>query len=201
MSSPFKDRMGNQLTWKEAIPKIGFRFQSYYLEFLTALLWWLGFLPSHTVRKLLLKAAGMKIGKKSYIHIGLRTYDPRNITIGEGTIVGDYATLDGRDMLEIGNHVDIASGVMIFNGSRDIHTEDFTLVLKPVKIGNYVFIGPRAIILPGVTVGDGAVIGAGAVVTKDVSPKTLVGGVPAKKIRDRDVKELKYRLGRARLFF
>lgn len=200
MPSPFKDRMGRQLDWDAATPKIIFRVKSYWLEFITALVWWLSFIPSHTARKLIFRLAGVKIGNKSYIHIGCRIYEPRNITIGTGTIVGNYATLDGRDRLEIGDHVDIASQVMIYNAQHDVDSEDFKLTSKPVRIGNHVFIGPRAIILPGVTIGDGAVIAAGSVVTKDVPPKTLVGGVPAQKIRDRNIKELKYRLGRARLF-
>lgn len=200
MLSPFKDRMGRKLTWEEAIPKITFRIKSYHIEFTTAWLWILGHVPSHTFRKFIFRLSGVKIGKKSHIHIGCRMYEPKNITVGEGTIIGDHATLDGRDKLTIGDHVDLASEVMIFNASRDIHTDDFKVVFKPVTIRNHVFIGPRAIILPGVTVGYGAVIAAGAVVTKDVPAKTLVGGVPAKKIRDREVSELKYCLGRARLF-
>ena len=165
MKSPFKDRMGRELSFGEAIPKIGFRFRSYWTEFWTACLWFLGHIPSHSFRKTLLRIAGVKIGRKSFIHLGCRVYEPTNIAIGEGTIIGDHATLDGRDRLTIGDHVDIASEVMIFNASRDIHTEDFKLKLAPVAIGNHVFIGPRAIILPGVTVGDGAIIAAGAVGT------------------------------------
>jgi acetyltransferase-like isoleucine patch superfamily enzyme len=57
-----------------------------------------------------------------------------------------------------------------------------------------------AIILPGINIGDGAVIAAGAVVTKDVEPYSIVGGVPAKPISDRKAKNLNYKLGRARLF-
>lgn len=200
MNSPFKDRMGRKLTWAEANKKILFRLKSYPIELATALLWLIGFVPSHILRKIAFISAGVKIGRKSYIHIGCRIYEPKNIKIGDGTIIGDHVTLDGRDELTIGNHVDIASEVMIFNATRDIHTEDFKVLFKPVKIGNHVFIGPRAIILPGVTIGDGAVVGAGSVVTKDVAKKALVGGVPAKKIKDRAVKDLYYRLGRARLF-
>ena len=62
------------------------------------------------------------------------------------------------------------------------------------------FIGPRAIILPGVKIGKGAVVGAGAVVTKDVAPFKVVGGVPAKEIGERKNKNPNYKLGRARLF-
>ena len=67
-------------------------------------------------------------------------------------------------------------------------------------MGDYVFIGPRVIILPGVKIGKGAVVAAGAVVTKDVSEFTIVGGVPAKEIGERKNKKPNYKLGRARLF-
>jgi len=69
-----------------------------------------------------------------------------------------------------------------------------------VIIGDYVFIGPRAVIMPGVHIGKGAVVGAGAVVTKDVPEMTVVAGIPAKEIRKRNLTELKYKIGRARWF-
>jgi acetyltransferase-like isoleucine patch superfamily enzyme len=58
------------------------------------------------------------------------------------------------------------------------------LVTKPIVIGDNIWIGSFSVILSGVTVGDGAIIAAGAVVTKDVPPRTVVGGVPARKIRE-----------------
>ncbi|KKR50505.1 MAG: Acetyltransferase, partial [Candidatus Levybacteria bacterium GW2011_GWA2_40_16] len=76
----------------------------------------------------------------------------------------------------------------------------FRPISKPVIIEDYVFIGPRSIILPGVTIGKGAVVAAGAVVSKDVAPFTVVGGVPAVKIRDRKLKNPLYTLGRVRMF-
>jgi len=144
--------------------------------------------------------AGVKIGRGSRIHIGARFFYPANIKIGEGTIIGDNIFLDGREKLIIGNHVDIASGVMIYNSEHDINSEDFHAISAPVEIGDFVFIGPRAIILPGVKIGRGAVVAAGAVVTKDVTEDAIVGGVPAEVIGERKVKNLHYRLGRARLF-
>lgn len=200
MASPFKDRMGNQLTCNQAVKKIFNRIYNYYLDLKVSLLWCLGYFPCHIFRRCLFRLAGIKIGKKSTLHIGARFYQPKNISIGKGTIIGDHVTLDGRDKLTIGNHVDIASEVMIFNSKHNIHSNDFHSIEIPVVIHDYVFIGPRAIIMPGVTIHKGAIIAANAVVTKDVPEKTIVAGIPAKEIGKRKVKELKYCLGRPRLF-
>ncbi|PIX73806.1 acyltransferase, partial [Candidatus Roizmanbacteria bacterium CG_4_10_14_3_um_filter_33_21] len=83
---------------------------------------------------------------------------------------------------------------------HDINSPAFSAINAPVEIEDYVFIGPRAIILPGVTIGQGAIIAAGAVVTKLVPPFTIVAGVPARVIGERQIKDLHYRLGRARWF-
>ena len=121
MSLLFRDRHGRQLSWSEVVRKVGNRFYNYYLDLKVALLWCLGYIPSHLIRRLIFTLAGVNFGSGSTIHIGARFYQPKNITIGEGTIVGDHATLDGRAKLTIGNHVDIASEVMIFNSQHDIH--------------------------------------------------------------------------------
>lgn len=159
-----------------------------------------GFIPSHYFRRFCYRLCGVKIGKGSTIHMQAVFYDPRNITIGEDSIIGEGAVLDGREKLTIGNHVDIASEVMIYNGEHDINDEKFKAVFAPVIIEDYVFIGPRSIILPGVTIRKGAVVGAGAVVTKDVEEFSVVGGVPAKEISERKIKDLNYKLGRAAWF-
>jgi len=156
--------------------------------------------PSHHIRRMFYRLSGVKIGKGSAIHMGARFYNPANIEIGEDSIIGEGAVLDGRDRIRIGNHVDMATGVMIYNAQHDINDPTFKAVNAPVFIEDYVFIGPRAIILPGVTIKKGAVVGAGAVVTKDVEEGSIVGGVPAKHIGDRNIKSLKYRLGRAAWF-
>ena len=140
------------------------------------------------------------MGEKATIHMGARFYNPSNITIGEGTIVGDHAFLDGRAPITIGKHTDIASGVMIYNSEHNLSDETFKATEEPVSIGDYCFIGPRVIIMPGVAIGKGAVVAGGAVVTKDVPELTIVGGVPAKEIGQRPLKELKYKLGRPKLF-
>jgi maltose O-acetyltransferase len=200
MQSPFKDKHQQSLSYQETGTKIITRFYNYYLDFLIAFLWWCSYLPSHLIRRLIFTLAGVRIGPHSTFHRGVRFYQPRGISLGEGTIIGEGSLLDGRDRLTIGNHVDVASEVMIYNSQHDIHSPTFDPIIKPVTIEDYVFIGPRAIILPGVTIHEGAVIAAAAVVTKDVPSYTIVAGVPAKTIGERRIKDLTYRLGRFRLF-
>jgi len=157
-------------------------------------------IPFHSIRNFYFRICGVKIGKYSYIHMGARFYFPAGVQIGEGTIVGDHAFLDGRAPLVIGNNVDIASQVLIYNSEHNINSEGFDPIEEKVEIGDYVFIGPRAIILPGVKIGKGAVVAAGAVVTQNVKEFEIVGGVPAKPIGERKNKNPHYKLGRARLF-
>lgn len=159
-----------------------------------------GYIPSHHIRRFLYRFDGIKIGKGSTIHMGAVFYFPETIVIGEDSIIGENAVLDGRDKLVIGDHVDIASEVMIYNAEHDINDPNFKAITARVEIGDYVFIGPRAIILPGVKIGRGAVVGAGAVVTKDVPEYAIVGGVPAKIIGERKLKNPSYKLGRAAWF-
>jgi acetyltransferase-like isoleucine patch superfamily enzyme len=196
----FKDKSGKNLSTKDFLNKAVNRLYSYVLDFELMVLRWVSHVPSHLFRKLFYQLSGMRIGRGSTIHMWANFFDPSGISIGEDTIVGDHAFLDGRAPLFIGSHTDIASSVMIYNSEHDLEKEDFGARTESVQIGDYVFVGPRAIILPGVKIGKGAVVAAGAVVTKDVPDFAIVGGVPAKVIGERKNKDLHYKLGRARLF-
>jgi maltose O-acetyltransferase len=199
-----KDKTGKTLNQQEIVKKLTGRLETVMTEFVVYVLHLSGCLPSHILRRFVYRLAGIQIGKGSTIHMHARFYNPVNIIIGEDSIIGEGIVLDGREKLVIGDHVDIASDVMIYNAEHNIHTEHFAAVEAVQKaatvIHDYVFIGPRAIILPGVEIGQGAVIGAGAVVTKSVKPYEIVGGVPAKVIGERKNKDLHYQLGRAAWF-
>jgi maltose O-acetyltransferase len=196
----FLDKDDQKLPFGKSFQKIINRFKSIFLDFEIMLLNLIGKFPSHQVRKFFLRLAGVKIGKKSFIHVGAKFFGYKNVTIGEGTIVGNGIFIDGRDKVVIGSHTDIASEVMIYNSEHDLTDPTFTAIEEPVSIGSFCFIGPRVIIMPGVNIGDGAVVAGGAVVTKDVPANTIVGGVPAKVIGERKLAKHNYKLGRPKLF-
>lgn len=145
-----------------------------------------GYIPSHRLRLFLYRRFfRISIGQGSTIHWQCRFFAPEGISIGENTLIGNNAFLDGRCGLTIGSRVITASEVAIYTLQHDIDDPLFAHVGASVTIEDYVYIGPRVIILPGVRIGKGAVIAAGAVVTTDVAAYTLVGGVPARFIRNR----------------
>lgn len=148
--------------------------------------------PLWKIRKKGLKILGSSIGTGSHINRKSYLMDPNRLYIGNYSDINRNVTLDARGLLYIGNSVSISHGVMLMTGSHDINDSSFRAVFLPIKIDDYVWIGCGAIVLQGVTIGKGAVVAAGAVVTKDVEPFTIVGGVPAKAIGKRE-KELNYK--------
>ena len=120
--------------------------------------------------------------------------------IGRNSVINPRCRLDSRGGLYIGDNVSISPWVHLITADHDIDDKDFKGRLRAIRIENRVFIGSRATVLPGVTIGEGAVVAACACVTRDVAPYSLVGGVPAREIRKR-AKSLDYELNYSRHFF
>ncbi|WP_338432721.1 acyltransferase [Clostridium tyrobutyricum] len=148
-----------------------------------------GKIPSHLLRNFMYKFVyHIKLGKNVIIYGGSEIRSPYNIEIGNGTIIGDDSKLDGRNGIIIGSNVNFSTGVWIWTDQHNPQSEKFSCANEglPVIIGNRVWLSCRTVILPGVTIGEGSVIAAGAIVTKDVEPYSIYGGIPAKKIGDRN---------------
>lgn len=111
------------------------------------------------------------------------------LSIGDNSGIGVNCEVNGK--VSIGNDVMMGPEVVIYTSGHNHERTDIPMRLQgssesyPVTIGNDVWIGRRTIIMPGVNIGDGCIIGAGAVVTKDVPPFSVAGGVPAKVIKSR----------------
>ena len=106
--------------------------------------------------------------------------------IGEGTWIGAFTVIDGSGGLTIGRGCDISSGVHIYTHStvrRCVSIREYNDVDQmPTRLGDAVFVGANATIMMGTSIGDQAVVAAGAVVTGDVDARTIVAGVPARRI-------------------
>jgi acetyltransferase-like isoleucine patch superfamily enzyme len=194
------ETVGQPITTRNFLPKVFNRIKTILLEFWLLVLRLVGFIPIHFVRKIFYLISGVKMPFNSNIYMGANFFNPAGVTIGHDSLVGSNCFLDGRAPLTIGNHTSLASDVLIYNDEHNINSADYENSFGPVTIKDYVFIGPRAIILPNVTIGKGAVVAAGAVVTKDIPDFEVWGGVPAKKISDRQITNPGYRLGRPMLF-
>lgn len=154
----------------------------------------IGWLPSHTVRLILYRhVAKVRIGSRTSVHRGCRFYRPSGVQLGEHTIINGGVLLDGRMDVMIGNNVSVSEGAMLLTLEHDPNSPTFDDRGGAITIGDRVFIGARAIVLPGTTISEGAVVAAGAVVTKDVEPYIIVGGVPARPIGQRR-RDLNYTL-------
>lgn len=139
-------------------------------------------LPLHFLRLFWLRLF-MHIGKDSSVLSFVEVRNPKNVFIGNNTIINRHVLLDGRGgRLMIGNNVDIAQETNIWTLEHDLNDDNHQSIGADVCIEDYVWIASRVTILPGVRIGYGAVIAAGAVVTRDVQPHTIVGGVPARPI-------------------
>ena len=116
-----------------------------------------------------------------------------NLQISKGAIIGFNAILDATNGLRIGENANISEGVWIWTEQHNVNDEWFSCkgAGGPVVIGNRAWISSRVVILPRVTIGEGAVVAAGAVVTKNIEPFSIYGGIPAKKIGERN-RDLKY---------
>lgn len=161
-------------------------------------------IPSHIIRKLIYrKIFCIHIEDKCVIYRGLDFRKGSRIYIGKNSIIGDNCILDGRNGITIGKNVNFSSGVCVWSEQHDPQSIVFGYNEernKQVVIGDRAWISTHAIILPGVTIGEGAVVAAGAVVSKDVFPYTIVGGVPAKEIGKRN-ENLEYEFSGEHLWF
>ncbi len=137
--------------------------------------------------------AYLEIGRdcviQNYSFFQLTKPDPR-VIIGNNVVIGRHNMITAKKLIQIGDYTRIGAYVQIIDtdhgAAKDQLIMDQNAVIEPVIIGKDVWIGAGAKILKGVTVGDGAVVGANAVVTKDIPPYAIVGGVPATIIKYRE---------------
>lgn len=142
------------------------------------------------IRYVLLKSIAKKCGENVSIHPQVYIFNPQRLSIGDNVSVHPMCYIDAAGKINIGNDVSIAHGTTIMSSTHrydnmDIPIKDQPVDLLHTEIKDNVWVGSKVTILAGIKVESGSILAAGAVVTKNVSENIVVGGVPAKKIKER----------------
>ncbi|MBB4062416.1 putative colanic acid biosynthesis acetyltransferase [Salinibacter ruber] len=139
------------------------------------------------VRNTLLRLFGAEIGKNVRIHPSATIYFPWNVSIDDWSSVGEDAMIYNLGPIEIGERVTVSQRAHLCAGTHDATDPAMPLQKPPISVGDQAWVCADAFVGPGVTVEEGAVVGARAVVVKDVEAWTIVGGNPARPLRDREL--------------
>lgn len=145
-----------------------------------------------TLRRYYYSMFGIIIKRNSTIHRSAKFFHVGNFEMGENSTINFGCYLDNRRGIVIGNNVGIAHNTKIYTLGHDLDDPEFKTKGSTVVIKDNVFVFSNSLIMPGVTINEGAIVLAGSVVTKDVDPYTIVGGNPAKKIKNR-IKTIDYK--------
>lgn len=158
------------------------------------ILLWIEILPygplPDRLKRLILRCYGARVGRNPTIYAGVWIRPIRGLSLGDNVSIGKDVIITTTGTVTIGHNVLIGHGSKIISANHVIPPGQGQIRFaghesKPVIIENDVWIAAQAVILPGVRIGEGAVVAAGAVVTRDVPPFTIVGGVPARILRSR----------------
>ena len=173
------------------------QFKRFVTNLRTGFQWWyinhfLCNIPSIRIRNKRLRKFGMQMSKDVRLYAGFHIRNPKGIIVEDGVSIGPKVLLDGRNGLTIKKNAVIGYEAIIWTMNHDYNDTHFEVNGGPVEIGENAWICSRSIILPNVKIGKGAVVASNAVVTKDVPPYAIVGGVPAKIIGQREEKNYQY---------
>jgi len=140
------------------------------------------------MRTRIIEKFGAKLGWDTGFYRTVKIFAPWNLKTGEHVMFGSGVELYNKGMVTIGNNVVVSRDVFFCTASHDVTSPTMDLVVKPITIGDNVWIAAKATILPGVTIGEGAVVGACAVVAKDVPPWSIAVGNPVRVVGKRELR-------------
>lgn len=130
----------------------------------------------------MLRCFGCQVSGTPFVHQSVKIENPRNLKLEDGACIGANAVLYSLDRISIGENSIVAQESYLCAGTHEFESGNFDLITKPIFVDENVFVGARAFILPGITLGKGAIIGACSVVTKDVKSGERVAGNPARNL-------------------
>jgi putative colanic acid biosynthesis acetyltransferase WcaF len=137
--------------------------------------------PANAWRLLWLRAFGARIYGRPFVHQRARIQIPWNLTLHHRACLGDRANAYSLGEIEVHEHATVAQEVYLCTGTHAFDRPALDLITKKITIGAHAFLGARAFVMPGVTVGERAIVGACSVVTRDVGAGVVVAGNPARE--------------------
>jgi putative colanic acid biosynthesis acetyltransferase WcaF len=144
-------------------------------------------IPSSGFRAALLRAFGASIGTGVMLKPGLRVKYPWRLVVGDYTWLGEDCWIDNIADVRIGSHACVSQGAYLCTGNHDWSKRSFDLVLGSITIMDGGWVGARAVVCPGVTVGTLAILTAGSIAAKDLTEREIHGGNPAVFLRKRPI--------------
>lgn len=145
--------------------------------------------PWHRWRRLLLVAFGAKVARTAGVYPSASVWFPANLEMGEFSFLGPKVNCYCMDRVTVGDYALVSQGAHICAGSHDISDPNFQLVSRPIVIESQAWIAAEAFVGPGVIIGEGAVLGARGVAFNSLERWTVYVGNPAKRVKDRVVRE------------
>lgn len=141
--------------------------------------------PCHAWRAAVLRLFGARLGAHCHIYPRARIWAPWNLVCEDAVGIADGAVIYNPATIHLGSHCIVSQDAYLCGATHDIDDPAFPMVSKPITAGPYAWICARAVVCAGVQVGEGAVLGLGGVATRDLTPWTVYGGVPARALRAR----------------
>jgi len=162
----------------------------YFARILLRIFRWSESFMGYGMRYLCVNRLSKRCGKKVVIFPGCVLHWLENCEIGENVSIHDFCYIDAIGGIKIGDNTRIAHNCSLITGQHKYNIPGRAIInsgytTARISIGSDVWLGTGVVVLPGVAIGDGSIVGANSVVTKDVAPYSLVGGVPAKFIKSR----------------
>ena len=182
LDAEISDRSKSPYTSGEKVRRVIWNYLGQLLMRLTFHNW-------YALRNELLRLFGAEIGRNVRIRPNVNIEQPWNLTIGENSSVGDNAILYCLGTVTIGKGVSISQYAHICAGTHDYEQPDMPLLRPSIVLEDNVWIAADAFVGPGVTVGEGAVLGARSSVYKDMSPRMVYAGNPAREIKKRIMRD------------
>ena len=146
-------------------------------------------LPISSLKRVLLRLFGAKIGKGVVIKPKVNIKYPWKLSIGDYSWIGEKVWIDNLDNVIIGKNCCLSQESMLLSGNHDYKKSSFDLIIKPITLEDGSWVGAKTVICPGVTLHNNSILSVGSIATKNLDPNSIYQGNPAIKIKNRVIEK------------